>query len=326
MDEIHGAGSANEVDSMPQDFKPTSEPRTAHIALDRIEPDPMQPRKHFDKAGLAELADSIRSMGLIQPPAVRPHPDPVKHAQGIFMLICGERRWRATRLAGLSDIRVEIHEGLTELDVRRQQFSENFARRDLNLVEEAEALQASISHLEQNGYQAPQRTLAAALGLHESSISRKLRVLKYSAEVRALVRDGVVTQVNALAALDKLRPAERQFFVSYARDAHTAGSVPDVAGFLKSPKKFIEAAQPSAPDQTDGAPDRQVKPAKPLQWSVRFAVGRAEFSKLVAKTGYDLTPDAVLAANDEELRSHFEAFRDWLLDVKELAKELSPST
>lgn len=326
MDDIHSAVGANEVDSMPEVFQPTGEPRTARIALDRIEPDPLQPRKHFDQKGLEELADNLRVSGLLQAPAVRPHPDPVKQAQGMFMLICGERRWRASHLAGFDDIRVEIHEGLTELDVRRHQFSENFARRDLNLVEEAEALQASIERLEGMGYQAPQRTLAAALGQHETKISRKLRVLKYSPEVRGLVRDGIVTQLNALPKLDQLKPVEREFFVGYAREAAAAGAVPDVAGFLKSPKRFMQQLQAAATPGDSQDAERDKRSPKVSQWSVRWAVGRAEFSKLVAKTGFELQPEVLANASDEELRKHFEDFRTWLLDVKALAPELAPTT
>lgn len=326
MDDIHSAAGANEVDSMPEVFKPTGEPRTARIALDRIEPDPLQPRKHFDQQGLQELADNIRVSGLLQAPAVRPHPDPVKQAQGMFMLICGERRWRASQLAGYDDLRVEIHEGLSELDVRRHQFSENFARRDLNLVEEAEALQASIERLESMGYQAPQRTLAAALGQHETTISRKLRVLKYCPEVRGLVRDGIVTQLNALPKLDQLKPVEREFFVGYAREAAAAGAVPDVAGFLKSPRKFMQQLQAAAGSSDAPEAEGERRASRVQQWSVRWAVGRAEFSQLIIKTGYELQPDILVHASDEELRKLFEDFRHWLLEVKSLVPELAPTT
>ena len=80
MDEIYSADSANESESMAPVFKATPAPTTALVALHRIEPDPYQPRKHFDPQGLRELADSILAMGLIQAPAVRPHPDPDKRA------------------------------------------------------------------------------------------------------------------------------------------------------------------------------------------------------------------------------------------------------
>lgn len=315
MDENKGIAADNLGVYADNDFERCAEPTTRLVPLDKIYPDPLNPRKHFEAAALQELADSIRTIGIIQPPALRPHPDPVLRAEGAFMLICGERRWRASRLAGLHEIRTEIHEGISELDVRRQQITENYARKDLNIVEEAEALQAAIESLAEAGYASPQGRLAASMGMNETTMSRKLRVLKYNPEVRALVRDGVMTQVNALAALDKLKPTERQFFVEHAREQVSAGIAPDVAGFLKGPKKFIEKLQPREND-TPAPEAKGVKPAKVAQWAVRWAVGRGDFIRLVEKTGYQLDTAALHSATDEELRAHFEAFKLWLCDVR----------
>lgn len=298
------------------------EPVTLRISLACIQPDPLNPRRHFDRGALQELADSIRANGVIQAPAVRPHPDPDLRAQGGFMLIAGERRWRASMIAGLAEVRCDVYDGIDELEVRRLQLTENFGRKDLNVVEEAEALQATIEDLAAKGYPAPQRMLATVLGMDETSLSRKLRVLRYSVEVRALVRDGIVTQVNALGALEKLLPIQRQSFVEYARGQAADGKPTDVAGFLRDPKKFLDRVrQAKSADSAPPSPST-IKPGKPSQWVFRWAVGRGEFLRLIETTGFQVDLEEVRCASDEELRKHFDAFRAWMLNIGDVTESL----
>lgn len=317
MDVIHAIDEIQHGEKGAVNASNRVEPVTFRIALACIQPDPLNPRRHFDRGALQELADSIRANGVIQAPAVRPHPDPDLRAQGGFMLIAGERRWRASMLADLVEIRCDVYDGIDELEVRRLQLTENFGRKDLNVVEEAEALQATIEDLAAKGYPAPQRMLATVLGMDETSLSRKLRVLRYSAEVRALVRDGVVTQINALGALEKLPPSHRQAFVGYARGQAADGKPSDVAGFLRDPKKFLDGVSQAAGGGSAPPSSSAIKPSKSSQWVFRWAIGRGEFLRLIETTGFQVDLEEVRCASDEELRKHFDAFRAWLLNIRD---------
>lgn len=105
------------------------------VPLEAVEPNPDQPRKYFDPEGLEELAASIRQHGLLQAIVVRPHPE----QPGKFMIIAGERRWRACKLAGLTEVPVVIVEGLGEDDAYVLSVLENVNRRDMTVIEEARA-------------------------------------------------------------------------------------------------------------------------------------------------------------------------------------------
>jgi len=106
------------------------------IPVDRIDPDPDQPRKHFDPAKLQELADSIKELGVLQPVSVRFNP-----ATRRYTLIMGERRWRASRMAGLAEIPAVIEHGLDDRETFARSVAENVGRADMTPIEEARAFQ-----------------------------------------------------------------------------------------------------------------------------------------------------------------------------------------
>ena len=110
------------------------------LSLNEIEPNKDQPRKTFDEKALSELADSIAQHGVIQPLLVRPMPD------GSYQLVAGERRWRAARRAGLSEVPVVIRE-MSDSEMMELALIENLQREDLNPIEEAEGLQQLIHTL-----------------------------------------------------------------------------------------------------------------------------------------------------------------------------------
>ena len=106
------------------------------VSVSSLRPNPNQPRRHFDEAALRELADSIKSQGIIQPLLVRPH-----GGDNTYQIVAGERRWRAAQLAGLKEVPVFVRE-LSDKEVMAAALIENLQREDLNPIEEAEALQA----------------------------------------------------------------------------------------------------------------------------------------------------------------------------------------
>jgi ParB family chromosome partitioning protein len=312
MDEIPNETSTNGETFPVLENRIVALPRVIPLSL--IDPDPEQPRRHFDPEKLQELVDSIRSMGLIQPPAVRPHPDPVKRAEGRFMLICGERRWRASQLAGLDEIRCEAFPEMQEVEVRRRQFKENFDRDDLNIVEEAEALDRMLQSFASDGRPAPQERLAAALAIDKGTLSRKLSVLRYPADVRGLVRDGVMTQINALAKVSKLPAKDRETFVQHAYQQANKHEKLDVAGFMKNPAVFLrrvkgelqvgDVINPPAPAKT-----------KPVEMMLRWVLTRADVVKLAEKVGERDLAVFLQEATDEELKASFTTLKAKILDT-----------
>jgi len=161
------------------------------LPVDILAPSPFQPRQDMNPERLSELADSIRSRGVLQPLLVRP--DPEKH--GHYQIIAGERRWRASQLAGLHSVPVHIRE-LDDTDAMAAALVENLQRADLNPIEEAEGLQRLVTD-----YTLTQEELAGAVGKSRPHITNTMRLLNLPPEVRAHVRDGELTAGHARALL-----------------------------------------------------------------------------------------------------------------------------
>lgn len=158
------------------------------VKLSRIQPDPDQPRKNFDEEKLKELADSIRTYGMISPIVV-------KKRGALYEIVAGERRWRAARIAGLKEIPVVIKE-VDEKTSRELSIIENIQRDDLNAVEEARAYQSLIEE-----YGLTQEEVAARVAKNRSTITNSLRLLKLEPEILTLLQDGKITQGHARALL-----------------------------------------------------------------------------------------------------------------------------
>ena len=159
------------------------------LSLNEIEPNKDQPRKTFDEKALSELADSIAQHGVIQPLLVRPMPD------GSYQLVAGERRWRAARRAGLSEVPVVIRE-MSESEMMELALIENLQREDLNPIEEAEGLQQLI-----HTYGLTQETAAARVGRSRPAIANALRLLSLPTPILELTRDGKISAGHARALL-----------------------------------------------------------------------------------------------------------------------------
>ena len=159
------------------------------IRLSEIEPNRNQPRKEFDEASLSELADSIAEHGLLQPILVRPLPD------GGYQIVAGERRWRASRMAGLSEIPAVIRE-LSERDAAQLALVENLQREDLNPLEEAEGYGVLIET-----YGLTQEEAAKSVGKSRPAVTNALRLLSLPDRVKALLREGTLSAGHARALL-----------------------------------------------------------------------------------------------------------------------------
>lgn len=162
---------------------------TNTLPINEIIPNKDQPRKTFDEGALQELADSITQHGVLQPLLVRPL------TTGGYQLVAGERRWRASRMAGLKEVPVVVKE-LTDVETMEIAIIENLQREDLNPIEEAEGLQALIDKC---GF--TQEEVATSVGKSRPAIANALRLLKLPEEVRAMTRDGSISAGHARALL-----------------------------------------------------------------------------------------------------------------------------
>ena len=159
------------------------------IRLSEIEPNLSQPRKEFDEAALSELADSIAAHGVLQPLLVRPTKN------GMYQIVAGERRWRAARIAGLSEVPVLIRE-LSDEETDQMALIENLQREDLNALETAEGYRRLMDK-----YGMTQEQLSEAVGKSRPAIANTLRILNLPEEVLPLVSSGKLSAGHAKAIL-----------------------------------------------------------------------------------------------------------------------------
>jgi len=178
-------------------LKPMTE--MAEIAVSEIIPNPTQPRTQFDEEALDELADSIRQLGVIQPVTVK------KGTDGKYIIISGERRWRAAQRADLKTLPVYIREADDE-NLHAMALVENIQRQDLNAIEIALGMQRLIDecHLTQDA-------LSEKVGKKRSSVSNYLRLLKLPDEVQLALKEGLISMGHAKAIAGA--PAEQQLRV-----------------------------------------------------------------------------------------------------------------
>ena len=162
--------------------------RVLYLPTARIRPNPMQPRKHFDTGGLQELAGSIRQYGVLQPLTVR-------KAGGAYELVAGERRLRAARLAGLTEVPCLLAD-VDEEASGMLALVENLQRRDLDYIEEAEGLQKLMQQ-----YHLSQEQAARRIGKSQSAVANKLRLLQLTGDQRQFVLDNNLTERHARAVL-----------------------------------------------------------------------------------------------------------------------------
>lgn len=164
--------------------------------IEELYPSPEQPRRRFDEARLAELADSMKVHGVIVPLVVRPRPE------GGYFLIAGERRWRAAQRAGLHEVPVVVQDVAQGTALERA-LVENLQRADLGPLEEAAAYQRLVEE-----FGLTQEAIAERIGKDRSTIANSIRLLKLPPPVRQLVEDERLSMGHARALLALDEPAE----------------------------------------------------------------------------------------------------------------------
>ena len=184
-------GLGRGLESLFEDAAPSfeSDTRIETLPLREIEPDPGQPRKTFDDETLAELSASIAEHGLLQPIAVRPKPS------GGYLIVAGERRWRASRMAGLTEVPVVIKD-VSDEQAMELALVENLQREDLDPVEEAAGIRELMTRCGLTQEQAAQK-----LGKSRSALANSLRLLSLPETVLELLKSGFITIGHAKVVL-----------------------------------------------------------------------------------------------------------------------------
>lgn len=184
-------GLGRGLESLFEDAAPSfeSDTRIETLPLREIEPDPGQPRKTFDDETLAELSASIAEHGLLQPIAVRPKPS------GGYLIVAGERRWRASRMAGLTEVPVIVKD-VTDEQAMELALVENLQREDLDPVEEAAGIRELMTRCDLTQEQA-----ARKLGKSRSALANSLRLLSLPETVLELLKSGFITIGHAKVIL-----------------------------------------------------------------------------------------------------------------------------
>ncbi len=177
---------------LPEPTVPPPAVSPAEVAVERLEPNPQQPRAGLDPVRLSELAASIRQAGVVQPILVRPRGDR-------FQIVAGERRWRAAREAGLATVPVTVRE-VPDAELLELALIENIQRQELTPLEEAQAFQKLATE-----FQLTQEEIARRVGRERSTVANTLRLLRLPRELRELVGAGRLDagHARALLALDR---------------------------------------------------------------------------------------------------------------------------
>lgn len=183
----------NEIEERPQTKEEAPKKTTTaqknngvtEIEVSKIVPNPNQPRKHFDEEALQELASSIKLHGVIQPLVVN------KSDDNEYMIIAGERRWRASKIAGLEKVPVVI-KNYTEKQIKEISIIENLQREDLNPIEAARAIKQLMDE-----YNLTQETVSDRIGKSRSSVANTLRLLSLYPDVIKMIEDGKLSSGHA---------------------------------------------------------------------------------------------------------------------------------
>ncbi len=204
------------------------------LNINEIEPNRNQPRKDFDEEALRELADSIERHGLIQPIVVRPNLD------GTYMIIAGERRWRACRIAGLNQVPVIIKD-TDDRTLMELALIENLQREDLNPVEEALGYKALIEDFELT-----QEEVAKRMGKSRSAVTNALRLLNLNEAETEALRKGMITAGHARALLACENEETRQKLLILAAEGASVRDLERMANFAKQGKTAKKEIKPKS--------------------------------------------------------------------------------
>ena len=264
------------------------EPEITMLSMDRILPNPFQPRKEINENTLVELADSIRAHGIIQPLIVRRNED------GDYWIVAGERRWRAAKIVGLTETPVRVIDG-NEMEMREITLIENIQREDLSPVDTALALEELL-----NVYSVTQDELAASIGWSRAYVTNKLRLLQLPEEVKTLLSNNELSEGHCRALLSL---ESREEIARLAGDAVNAGlSVRQVEDIVKRKNTHV-AKMKKAPHAYE-LPESISQKASSLGFSIRITGKKSKMKLHIEGVREELIRD-VLAYIEENAEKYF---------------------
>lgn len=262
---------------MPLDLA-HSQRKLLEIPIESILPNPNQPRMTFDEDTIAELAQSISQVGLIQPLVVR-------KSRGGYELVAGERRLRACKSLGMSTVTCIVEETLREESSAMMALIENLQREDLHYMEEAQCYYALL-----NNYDLTQEALAERLGRSQSSIANKLRLLRLSDNVKDALQQAGLSERHARAIL-KIKDEDAQLAV-VKRAADKALSVKDTERLVeKTLDKMYDERRPGAAPRPMII--RQVRDYRLFMNTVNSAIEALRESGMTVDVDQDDLPNGV---------------------------------
>lgn len=247
------------------------------VPIEKIQPNPDQPRRKFDQEKIDELSRSIAEKGLIQPIIVRPSP----RESGSYEIVAGERRWRASQMAKLHEIPVILRE-YNDTEVLEVAIIENIQRADLNSIEEA----AGYAQLMQK-FGHTQEQLAEALGKSRSHIANMMRLLQLPEDVRTFVEEGKLSAGHARALITAENPSD------LAREVIRRGlSVRETEKLAKKPKenstrKKTSSRQTKSKDADTRALENDLSAALDLAVSINHVEGEEKGSVIISYESLD---------------------------------------
>ena len=277
LDAIFGSDKPSAI------LKPMSE--MAEIAIAEIVPNPSQPRTRFDEEALDELADSIRTLGVIQPVAVRR-----RTAEGKYVIISGERRWRAARLAGLQTLPAYVRE-VDDENLHAMALVENIQRQDLNAIEIALGMQRLIDecHLTQDA-------LSEKVGKKRSTVSNYMRLLKLPDEVQLALKEGLISMGHAKAIAGAVPEKQLWLLKRCIRKGLSVRQAEELA------RQLAESAEQPAPVEEEEYPESYSRLVEALERVFSQEIG----IKRLKKGGGRITIDF---ADDTEIERFIERFQ-----------------
>lgn len=265
--------------------KATPMNQMAEIAISEIIPNPTQPRTQFDDEALQELADSIRQLGVIQPITVK------KSEDGKYIIISGERRWRASQIVGLENLPAYIREADDE-NLHAMALVENIQRQDLNAIEIALGMQRLI---EECGL--TQEAMADKVGKKRSTVSNYMRLLNLPNEVQLALKEGLITMghAKAIAGIE----ADKQVW-ALKRCIKKALSVRQAEELARKLGEQRESIEPTEEEEYPESYSRLVEQLEPY-FSENISIKRSKSG------GGKIVIDF---SNDEEIEQFIERLRN----------------
>jgi len=233
--------------------------RIEKLPVEQLQPGQYQPRQQFEEAALQELADSIKVQGVVQPIIVRPV------GTDKYEIIAGERRWRASQLAGLDKVPVVIRQADSQATLAMA-LIENIQREDLNPIETAIGLKRLLKE-----FDLTQQSVADAVGRSRAAVSNLLRLLKLPKNIQDALHDGLISMGHARAIISLPEDVQKNLADKAIEKGWSVREMEEAAQQVLVPKKLITAAKKKAIPDIEEVTQKQTQLAERLNASVKIS-------------------------------------------------------